>query len=485
VTSAALLYRFFESVGVRTDVFVPDRFRDGYGLNADRIRELVEAGSQVLITVDCGTSNRDEVAIAQNKGCDVVVVDHHKVPPKPAEPFALLNPMRPDCSFEHKKIAAVAVAFFLCVALRRELRSRSFFTEGQPQPDLRGLLELVALGTVADVMPLVDLNRMLVTQGLSTANRNPSVGIRALAAGSGIEDRPITSTDFGFKLGPRINAAGRMTNARGGLDLLTTKDPELARDLSHRLNTENQARRDVERSVLDEAMEDAAMHMERGVKTLVLYRPHWHLGVVGIVAARIKEAFHRPTFILGQHPDDGAVKGSGRSISGFDLVDALHHCSSGLVQFGGHAYAAGVTLNEAQLETFRANLEGVGQEQLSDNDLIPEIRIDAALDPDLIDLSLYDSMEALAPFGAGNPRPVFALKGIQVASFRIVGKDKTHLSLNIRTAQGRVRGIGFGMAEQSDLLDQEVDLAVRLKDNHWQGRRSAEFQLVALRPSER
>ena len=309
VTSSSLLNRFFASMGIETEVFVPDRFVDGYGLNGQRIKELVEAGAQILISVDCGTANPKEIALAQDAGCDVIVVDHHKVPENHAKPFALLNPMRSDCTFEYPRIAAVGVAFFLAIGLRRELRKRGFFTPQRPEPQLKELMELVALGTVADVMPLTKLNRVLVTHGLKSLNHRPSIGMRALCESSGLHDRPVTSTDLGFKLGPRINAAGRMTHARGGVELLTTGDNKVARELAQRLNQENQSRRDTEKGVLDAALEDARKRVDEGAMTLVLYQPEWHLGVVGIVAARVREAFHRPTFILGQHPEDKCIKG--------------------------------------------------------------------------------------------------------------------------------------------------------------------------------
>jgi len=476
VTSSALLTNFLRSLGIEPELFVPDRFRDGYGLNASRVEELVHGGAQVLITVDCGTSNRAEVEIAQSAGCDVVVVDHHTVPEKPARPLALLNPARPDCAFPFAKLAAVGVAFFLCISLRRELRQRGHFSDQLPEPDLRSLLPLVALGTVADVMPLVNINRILVSHGLNWLNQAPTPGFASLSNVAGIKDRDVTSTDLGFKLAPRINAAGRMTNARGGLELLTTTDRARAAELAHQLNNENQSRRDVEAEVLKQAMEDATKCVEQGRKGLVLYRPHWHLGVVGIVAARIREAFHRPTFILGAHPEDGMVKGSGRSIPRFDLVNALNGCADSLMQFGGHANAAGVTLSPDKLESFAAVFDQVVDEALSEEDYIPTLRIDSLIKSTDVDFGLYESIERLAPFGAGNPRPVFALQAAQPSRFRTIG-DGSHLEVHLPRGAGNLRAIGFGMAKTAPPLDHPVDVAFQLRENWWRGERSLELNL--------
>jgi len=483
VTSASLLSRFFESVGTQAEIFVPDRFVDGYGLNGQRISELVADGAQVLISVDCGTANPKEVALAQDAGCDVIVVDHHKVPENHAKPFAMLNPMRPDCTFEFSRLAAVGVAFFLAIGTRRALRNRSFFSNDRPEPQLRELMELVALGTVADVMPLTHLNRVLVTHGLKSLNHRPSVGMRALCESSGLHDRPVTSTDLGFKLGPRINAAGRMTHARGGVELLTTSDGQIARGLAQRLNQENQSRRDTEKGVLDAALIDAKERVEQGAMTLVLYQPDWHLGVVGIVAARIREAYHRPTFILGRHPEDGCIKGSGRSISGFDLVAALDGAKEVLQQYGGHAHAAGVTLSEDRFEAFRERFEAIGRESLDEDQLVPELKVDSYLEISEVGLPLFDTIERMAPFGAGNPRPVFAFKNVQVANYKFVG-DGSHVSMNLDVAGQKLRGIAFGKADQAELLKGPVDLAVRLTENYWRGSRSAEFQVRDIRASK-
>ncbi len=482
VTSSALLDRFLRSLGASITVFIPDRFVDGYGLNAKRVEELADGSLAILITVDCGTSNPIEVAIAQDAGCDVIVVDHHKIPEKPAEPFALLNPVRSDCDFPHPRIAAVTVAFFLCIAIRRVLRERGFFSESQSEPDVRALLELVALGTVADVMPLSGLNRIMVSQGLKAMNQRPSMGMQALATASGIEDRPIRSSDLGFRFGPRINAAGRMTHARGGFDLLTVSDSETARNLARHLNQENQSRRDTERVVLEEAMEMAHQYAADMPYSLVLYSPGWHLGVVGIVAARIREAFHRPTFILGQHPTDRTAKGSGRSISGFDLVEGLRQSADHLTQFGGHVHAAGVTLDADSVNAFRVALEAHARSILHEEDLVGEIRIDKELDPAKVTLSLWEEIENMAPFGAGNPRPVFAFRNVSIASHRAVG-DGSHLSLQVDIGGQRLRGIAFGMADKASLLEAPVDLAVQITENNFRGRRSAEFQVKSIRPA--
>ncbi len=438
VTSSALLARFLRALGARPRVFIPDRFIDGYGLNGRRIRELVAEGTRLLLTVDCGTAHAAEVALAQEAGCDVIVCDHHSVPEDRARPFALLNPAREDCAFPYARMAAVGVAFYLAMATRAHLRERGAFGAHRPEPDLRGLLELVALGSVADVMPLRGVNRPLVVHGLRRMNRAPSPGIAALARAARIDDRPVVASDLGFRLGPRINAAGRMAHAGSGYELLTTADPERAAELAQRLNRGNQGRRDTEALVQTEAMEQGRAQVEAGARGLVLHGEGWHLGVLGIVAARVREALHRPTFVLGTHPEDGGLKGSGRSTP--------------------------------------------ARARIRDEDLEPRLLVDAELRLEEIDLALWESLERLAPFGAGNRRPVFATRGVRVRSWRTIG-DGSHIELRLEANDGVIRAVGFGMAHLSPHLAGPVDLAYQIVENRWKERRSVELQLKDLRPA--
>ena len=483
VTSTALIVRFLRSLGCEPTVFVPDRFVDGYGLSTQRVRELVAGGAKLLLTVDCGTAHAEAVAAAQEAGCDVIVVDHHTVPLEPSRPYALLNPMRSDCGFRYERVAAVGVAFMLAAAARRTLRERGWF-ELVGEPDLRELLELVALGTVADVMPIKDVNRIFVSHGLRLMNSSASLGLAALADASGISGREIVSSDLGFRLGPRINAAGRMTHAGGGLELLLTGDEERARTLARNLNEENEARRREEKRVLEEALAEGEAQLDPSRRGLVLFGEDWHLGVVGIVASRVREKLHRPNFVLGTHPEDGLIKGSGRSITGFDLVEALGSCEAHLVQYGGHAHAAGVTLRSDQVEGFRQAFNEQANEKLSEEDLEPRLRIDGELDLSQADLELADDLAALSPFGNGNPRPVFAMRNVLAESHRCVGSDGSHLQMRFRGPFGTVKAIGFGLGDRAELLGAPVDLACQVQADTWRGNRYVELGVKDLRPAE-
>ncbi len=480
VTSTALIVRFLRSLGCEPAVFVPDRFVDGYGLSTPRVKELVAEGARLLLTVDCGTAHAEAVSAAQEAGCDVIVVDHHAVPPEPSRPYALLNPVRSDCGFRYERVAAVGVAFMLAAATRRVLRERGWF-ELSSEPDLRELLELVALGTVADVMPLKDVNRIFVSHGLRLMNRAPSLGLAALAEASGISGREIASSDLGFRLGPRINAAGRMTHAGGGLELLLTGNEERAQALARSLNEENEARRREEKRVLDEALAQGEAQVDPSRRGLVLFGESWHLGVVGIVSSRVRERLHRPNFILGTHPEDGLVKGSGRSVTGFDLVEALRGCEEHLVQYGGHAHAAGVTLRSDQVEGFRRSFEERAAAKLSEEDLEPRLRLDGDLELYEATLELADRLAALAPFGNGNPRPVFAVRNVRAESHRRVGAEGAHLQIRLRGPSGTVKAIGFDQGERADLLAGPVDLACQVHADTWRGKRYVELRVRDLR----
>jgi single-stranded-DNA-specific exonuclease len=477
VTSTALLAGFLRAAGADVVTYTPHRLVEGYGLNSAAVAKLAGQGARLLVTLDCGITSVEEVRAAAGLGVDAIVVDHHTVPVELPAAAAILNPHQPGCAYPAKELAAVGVTFALAMALRRRLRERGRFGEGRPEPNLREALDLVALGTVADVVPLVGANRILVRWGLQELARSRRPGLRALKRVAGIADgTPVSAGQVGFRLAPRINAAGRLDDAGRGVRLLLEDDPERARALAEDLDRENQARQEIERHMLDEAVVDAIARVREGARGLVLARDGWHPGVVGIVAARIAERFHRPTVLVGVG-EDGTGKGSGRSVDGFHLYDALAACAAHLTRFGGHRHAAGVTVAREAVPRFRQAFEAYASARIADEDLVPRCRIDGWVDEaDLTDRAAED-LARLGPFGAGHPEPVFALRGA-ASRARTVGAGGAHLKLALGNG---LDAIGFGLGERLGACSGPVEAAFSLGFDEWDGSRRLQLRLRDVR----
>jgi single-stranded-DNA-specific exonuclease len=477
VTSTSLLAWFLRASGADVVTYVPHRLVEGYGLNVAAVGKLAAGGVKLIVSLDCGITSVEEVAAAAAAGVDTVVVDHHTVPVALPAAVAILNPHQPGCEYPFKHLAAVGVTFCLCMGLRRRLREAGRFGAARPEPNLKDALDLVALGTVADVVSLTGVNRILVRAGLEAIARTRRPGLRALMRVAGIADgAEVTAGQVGFRLGPRINAAGRLDDAGRGVRLLLTADPAEADALAEELDRENRARQDIERQMLEEALADAAARVAGGARGLVLSRDGWHPGVVGIVASRVVERFHRPAVLVGV--SEGTGKGSGRSIEGFHLYDALAACSSHLARFGGHKHAAGVTVEPSQVPAFRAAFERYASERLGDDDLVPRCRIEGWLPPGPAEKAA-EALERLAPFGAGHPEPLFGVRARPTA-VRAVGKGGAHLRVTF--ARG-VEGIGFGMGDRASSCAGEVEAAVTVGFDEWGGLRRAQLKLKDLRPA--
>jgi len=443
-TSAALLARFFAAVGGRTRIYVPDRLREGYGPNMPALLRLYEEGARVVVTVDCGTNAHLPLAEAAAAGLEVIVVDHHVAEPLLPRATAIVNPNRLDEASPHGALAAVGVAFLLVVAVNRALRRAGWYAAGRAEPDLMGWLDLVALGTVCDVVPLAGLNRAFVNQGIKIARRNANPGLAALAAVAGVNE-PLDAYHLGFVFGPRVNAGGRVGAADLGARLLATDDPAVAADLAQRLDTHNRERRDIEARTLEAAI---AM-VEGAAQAPVLVfaaAQNWHPGVIGIVAARLKERYERPACVVAL--GDGVGRGSGRSIAGLPLGPAVIAARQAglLINGGGHAMAAGFTVAAEKLDAFREFLiERLG-DGLDHERLVPELRVDAALSLGAAQAELIGHVERLAPFGAGNPEPRFVLPGVRVVHTEAVGNGHLRCTLADPLDTARLRAIAFRAA---------------------------------------
>ncbi|MDP3136857.1 MAG: single-stranded-DNA-specific exonuclease RecJ, partial [Burkholderiaceae bacterium] len=461
---------------------VPDRVVDGYGLTAPIARRVKDSGAEVLITVDNGIASVEGVAEARRLGLQVLVTDHHLPGAELPEADVIVNPNQPGCGFESKSLAGVGVMFYVLLALRSELRQRGVFTPAN-QPRLDALLPLVALGTVADVVRLDANNRRLVAQGLKRVRAGAlPAGMRSLFTVAGRRAAAATTFDFGFALGPRINAAGRLSDMTLGIECLLTDDPARADELAGTLDGINRNRREIEGDMRELAMQIAESLFEEGEEpppAICVFDPDFHEGVVGIVASRIKDRLHRPTFVFAASQAPGKeheLKGSGRSIPGFHLRDALDLVAKRhpglLLRFGGHAMAAGCTLDEENLEQFEQALSGVAQEWLDAATLQRRLDTDGALAPAYLRIDLVDTLQREV-WGQGFAPPTFS-EELEVLSQRLVGEK--HLALKLKHQGQPVDGIWFGRTEP---LPRRVVLAFRLDADEWQGVRRLRFLVEA------
>lgn len=479
VCSTALLSLFLKSLGANVATYIPHRLEEGYGLNAKAIERIAQDGSRLLVTLDCGITSFAEITKANELGLDVVVVDHHTVPEVMPPAVAVLNPHQPGCNYPTKHLCAAGVTFNLCMGLRKMLRESGFFA-GKQEPNLREYLDLVALATVADVVPLTGANRILVKHGLKELTAARRIGVKALKDAAGLlPGTPVTAGHVGFRLGPRINAAGRLSDASVGLRLLTSQSVTEAAALAKDLDAANAERQQIEQEILNQAL--AMAEARKSAKGFVLYGEGWHPGVVGIVASRVVEKYHRPTAVIGVQ--DGVGKGSARSIEAFHLYDALKECASHLARFGGHKHAAGLTVESAQLPAFTEAFERIAAARLSDADMVARCRIDAVVSPSELTEAAVTAIQALAPFGKDNPEPVFASRN--VTAFPRVLQNKRegavgHLKLSLESAPA-LDCIGFQMADKLALTEGPLELAFQVGIDEFRGNRRVSLKLKDLR----
>ncbi|WP_434106580.1 single-stranded-DNA-specific exonuclease RecJ [Paraburkholderia caffeinilytica] len=470
-TACAVAVRGLRMFGGQIEYLVPNRFEYGYGLTPEIVALAARSASgkpELLITVDNGIASVDGVEAANALGIDVLVTDHHLPGDELPAARAIVNPNQPGCTFPSKCIAGVGVMFYVLLALRAELRRRGAFNDDVPEPRLDGLLDLVALGTVADVVKLDGNNRVLVAQGLQRIRKGKmQPGIAALFRAAARDARSASGFDLGFALGPRLNAAGRLSDMSLGIECLTTDDIGRAWDLAQQLDTMNRERREIEAGMQQQALEDLSAIDPEGATTITLFNPGWHQGVIGIVAGRLKEKFHRPSFTFALADDSGQlVKGSGRSISGFHLRDALDLISKRepglIVKFGGHAMAAGLTMAAADVPRFTAAFEAVGREWLSEEALSRTVETDGELEDAYFTPQFVEMLDA-AVWGQGFPAPVFSGE-FDIASQALV-KDK-HLKLQLVRGRQRFNAIWFN---HTDTLPARTTVAYRLASDTWNG----------------
>ncbi|MGI9435781.1 MAG: single-stranded-DNA-specific exonuclease RecJ [Geminicoccaceae bacterium] len=483
-TSCALLARHLRALGATVAIDIPDRLDEGYGPNSKAFARLEQQGCRLVVVLDAGTTAFEALEKAVEQGHEVIVVDHHVAEARLPDALAVINPNRTDQESSLGDLAAVGVTFMLTVALNRELRNRG---RAGPEPDLRQWLDLVALGTVCDLVPLTGTNRALVAQGVKIAARNGNPGLTALAGVSRVSGPP-DAGQFGFVLGPRINAGGRTGQSALGAQLLTSDQPEEVATIAAQLDALNQERRRIERNVLSDAIRQVESAVTDDLPILVTAAEGWSPGVVGVVASRLVERYHRPAVVIGL--TDGIGKGSGRSIKGFDLGAAVIAARQEgmLEQGGGHPMAAGVTIAESRIEAFRDFLvERMRATWGPGVPPPPDLQLDAELQPGSLTLDLGDALDRLAPFGRGNAEPRFWLPAARLHQVRRIGEN--HLDCWLGDGNGaRIRGVAFRIADQPlgqgllSLGDKSVHLAGRLKVDTWQGKRRVGFQIEDAAP---
>jgi len=459
--ATALLVLFFRDLGHEVVFYIPCRQKEGYSLNPSAVQTLKNQGVDLLITVDNGTMAHESVNYAQSLGLDVIITDHHQTADTLPQAFAVINPQRSDCAYPFKGLCGAGVAFKLAMALRQHLRGIGYFSD-RVEPHLKQYFDLLCLSTICDVVPLVDENRLFVKEGLKHLRYTARVGLRALKAVCSVRDH-VSVSDVGFKMGPRLNAAGRLDDASYGVKLLTSTDPEQARFYAAELDRLNIERREIERNMADQAVAKI-LQTESSPNALVVFDETWHMGVAGIVASRLVEKFHCPAFVLCRS-ESGEIRGSGRSFGSINLVKALSECADVLQKFGGHEAAAGVTLLPDAFETFKKRFSEAVAKQSSDHASRQNLCVDDELSADTIQESLMQELESLEPFGLGNAAPLFVSRDLSLISKRVVGES--HLKLKFKTAHQFLEGIAFNKAGHFERIGQNVAALFHLERNRY------------------
>lgn len=470
VTSLALFHRVLRALGADCHCFLPLRMDEGYGLSPDGVTRCVSTlNPQLLVALDCGTGSTAEIATLRHAGVDVLVFDHHECKESLPDCNALVNP---KLGIGYHYLCSVGIVFKACHALLK--------TRPAPAIDLRDYLDLVALGTVADIVPLEAENRILVQKGMLQMERTRWTGLRALMEVAGVTS-PVRASDIGYRLGPRLNAVGRLGTAQEALDLLLTEDPAQAKALASRLNAQNAERQGVEQRILKEAEARVAELFDPNRDAaIVLGEPGWHPGVLGIVASRLMRTHYRPTLVIG-FDGDGLGKGSGRSIAGFSLVKALTVCGDFLEKFGGHEMAAGLTMKHSRFAEFREAFLGHARSTITAEDLIPRLHLNGEVALADLDFVFLDAHEQLQPFGTANPQPIFFARNVLAATPPRVLKEK-HLRLDLRQ-NGRPHQAIYFNGASTPLPEQPWDIAFQIERNEFQGRVSVQIQIREIRKS--
>ena len=483
-TAVAVMYRFLQNLvsnlsplTFNLDYYIPDRYTEGYGVSQQGIDYAAAQGCNLIITLDCGIKAVEKVAYAATKGIDVIVCDHHTPGEELPNAIAVLNMKRSDCPYPYKDLSGCGVGFKLAQAYTSRY--------GLPFDNLIPLLQLLAMSIASDIVPITGENRILAHFGIQQLNKAPFTGLSAIMAVASIEEKRLTISDLVYKIGPRINACGRMKSGRAAVELLLTDDPDFARQQAEEVNHHNEDRRDCDTETTKEALaqlQGDPMFANR--RSTVVYAPHWHKGVVGIVASRLTENYYRPTIVLTAS-EDGIISGSARSVGGFDIYAAIDSCSDLLTNFGGHKFAAGLSLHINDLPEFQERFEAYVAAHIREDQLQPTLQIEAELQLGDITKSFYNVLRHLEPFGPGNPRPLFVSRHlINHRDTRAVGKEREHLRLDVTDRVNAITGIAFGRADMAEYIQNgnAVDICYELNENTFNHYTTIQMMVQDIQP---
>ncbi|MBN2273672.1 MAG: single-stranded-DNA-specific exonuclease RecJ [Bacteroidales bacterium] len=476
-TSVAMVYSFLKKYHDKLDFYIPDRYAEGYGISYKAIDYAGNNAVTLIIALDCGIKAVEKVAYAKKKGIDFIICDHHTPDDKLPDAVAVLDPERNDSTYPFQFLSGCGVGFKLLQAysIRNKL----------PFEDLKEYLDLLAVSIASDIVPMVNENRILAYYGIQKLNKNPRVGIRSIIRAAGIERRLITIDDIVFKIGPRINAAGRIESGKQAVDLLISEKDEEADLHCERINSHNQTRRNIDKTITEEAMKETLSCSDRYKYSTVLFNPSWHKGVVGIVASRLIESFYRPTIILTE--SNGFATGSARSVPGFDLYQAISQCSDLLESFGGHMYAAGLTLKIENVAKFRDKFENVVKDTITQEQMIPQIEIDTELNFRDVTPKFFKILKQFEPFGPENLNPVFFAENVaDNGSARVVGSKKEHLQLNLIQEDipfNNIKAIAFNQAHHFEKIKKVngFDIAFTLMEDTFRGNSMLQLNVKDIR----
>ena len=483
-TAVALMYRFLQNLAsnlspltFNLDYYIPDRYTEGYGVSTQGIDYASAQGCRLIITLDCGIKAVEKVVYAASKGIDVIVCDHHTPGDELPDAVAVLNMKRSDCPYPYKDLSGCGVGFKLAQAYTQQY--------GLSFDNLVPLLQLLAMSIASDIVPITGENRILAHYGIKQLNTQPFTGLSAIMQVAGIEAKKITINELVYKIGPRINACGRMKSGRAAVELLLTNDPDFAHEQAEEVNHHNEDRRDCDTETTKEALQqlqDDPTYANR--RSTVVYAPHWHKGVVGIVASRLTETYYRPTIVLTAG-EDGIISGSARSVGGFDIYAAIDSCHDLLTNFGGHKYAAGLSMHIDDLPEFRERFEAYVAAHIQPNQLQPTLDIEAELQLGDITKSFYNVLRHLEPFGPGNPRPLFVSRRlINHRDTRAVGKEREHLRLDVTDRMNAITGIAFGRADMAEYIQNgnAVDICYELNENTFNHYTTIQMMVQDIQP---
>ncbi|MDG5799476.1 single-stranded-DNA-specific exonuclease RecJ [Marinilabiliaceae bacterium ANBcel2] len=473
-TSVAMVYAFLRKYYANMEYYIPNRYKEGYGISSEGVEYAADAGCHLIISLDCGIKAEKKVALAKKMGIEFIICDHHTPGETLPDAVACLDPKQPGCNYPEKNLSGCGVGFKLLQAF--------CIRKGEPQEPLFKYLDLVAVSIAADIVPVTGENRIMAKHGIERLNKNPGTGLKSIIDIAKLNDRQILISDIIFKIGPRINAAGRIESGRDAVELLISRDPSIAKEMSIAIDQFNKTRKELDKKTTQEALKMIEEKKElQQKKSTVLYKNDWHKGVIAIVAARLTDSYYRPTVILTK--SNGLITGSARSVEGFDVYKAIEACSHLLENFGGHMYAAGLTMKRENISQFEIEFEEYVRKNIKSEQLIPQIEIDAELNLKHINKKFYNTLKKFMPFGPGNKKPVFVTRNVQdFGTSKLVGKNKNHIKMELigEDSGSIVQAIGFSMGKYINRIKngEQFDICYTIEENYINGISSIQLVII-------